>query len=273
MIRETIQIYRERGMENLMHKILDYLNWRSKIIVGTISNKYWSLRGGKQTFIVNGVCATFDASPANGGDTIRGQMRSEYDLLSEIIAEIDDEDVFFDVGANLGLHSNFAAQVCKSVIAFEPYPPNYNQLLSNISKDLDNVDIYQLALSDSDGKAEFAVSDPRVGHATGGLKEGGVSVRTAKGDSIVEREGLESPDVVKIDVEGAEGKVVEGMRDTLSNCRKIYCEVHLPANQRESIESYDWKFLEFLNELADLGFDIHILKTRGPEMQIIGERQ
>lgn len=77
--------------------------------------------------------------------------------------------------------------------------------------------------------------------------------------------------MVKIDVEGAEGLVIDGMKDALADARRIYCEIHLPADHRTSIESYGWTPTELLTELESLGFEIRFLNNRGAEIQVIAE--
>jgi FkbM family methyltransferase len=72
-----------------------------------------------------------------------------------------------------------------------------------------------------------------VGYGTGRIGEGTKTVETVRGDSIISREGLESPDVVKIDVEGAEGLVIAGMSNSLSRCRRIYCEIHIGNKEKK----------------------------------------
>jgi len=56
--------------------------------------------------------------------------RRESELLSDLIDTLEPDDVFWDVGANIGVFSCFAAQklIDGSVIAFEPFPPNVQQL-------------------------------------------------------------------------------------------------------------------------------------------------
>lgn len=73
-------------------------------------------------------------------------------------------------------------------------------------------------------------------------------------------------------MEGAEGLVVEGMKEALTECRRIYIKIHLPADHRRSFQSYGWSPVELMMELSEMGFEMHILESRGREIQMVGER-
>lgn len=240
---------REYAVQQFAHRVVDYIHWRSKITIETLADSYWSVFGGEQSITIDGVTASFPASPASGGDTIRGQLRAEGDLLRDLLNNLNPDDEFVDIGANLGLHSLFAAQVCDHVLAVEPHPDNAAQLRQTVADA--PVTVVEAAVSDTDGEQDFD-GGGGVGRGDGGLGGGETTVRTVRGDTLVAEQGV-SPDIVKIDVEGAEGLVLEGMRETLSEVRRIYCEVHLPAEHRRSIRDYGWTPAEFLMELSELG--------------------
>jgi FkbM family methyltransferase len=270
--RTVIQIYENRGLQHLLYRVLDSINVKLKERVNDIFNIYWDYRGGKQTVTINGTFAEFSASSDEGGIANRSRINAEYDLIEDLLENIKQEDVFYDIGANTGLISNFAGQICSKVIAFEPYPPNYYQLNKTLSGLPADIQTYKLALADSEGEVDFSATGG-TGEGKGSIGSGEISVNKTRGDKIISQEGLEQPDVVKIDVEGAEGLVIDGMKDSLGAARRIYCEIHLPADHRASIESYGWTPTKLLTELESLGFGIRFLNNRGPEIQIIAESQ
>jgi FkbM family methyltransferase len=187
------------------------------------------------------------------------------------LENIEEGDVFYDIGANVGLISHFAGQVCSNVVAFEPYPPNYDCLKETLSDTPADIQTYDLALSDSIGEVSFSATGS-AGQETGSLGSGNEKVDTIRGDEIISREKLEQPDIIKIDVEGAEGLVIDGMKEALADARRIYCEIHLPVEHRTSIKSYGYSPMNLLNELESLGFKIHFLNERGPEIQVVAEK-
>jgi FkbM family methyltransferase len=143
--------------------------------------------------------------------------------------------VFLDIGANAGYFSLLASRrVGESgkVLAIEPNPAMANQLLQNVQRSrLTNVAIIEAACSDS-----VEVRDLYVGNAynTGNSSLShdnlawtkSVKVNCATVDLLIEQYGLYHVDLVKIDVEGAELQVLQGMQTTLKRFRpKIITEL------------------------------------------------
>ena len=98
------------------------------------------------------------------------------------------------------------------------------------------VEVVESALSDDSGSAEFASPTEDVCGAASIGSPGihGERVRTERGDGSVRDGAIPAPTVVKIDVEGAEPLVLDGMRRTLADdrCRLVYCEEHHPHPNR-----------------------------------------
>jgi len=122
-------------------------------------------------------------------------------------------DVVFDVGANLGIHTLTFSKLARSVVAFEPNPalcPNVNRTLSG----LPNARLLEVCLSENDGTVEFYISDwnhhlsSMANWSTEPSKTIPVSARSL--DSLLSEGKLPYPDVLKVDVEGAEMKVFKG---------------------------------------------------------------
>ncbi|HQQ96790.1 MAG TPA: FkbM family methyltransferase [Cyclobacteriaceae bacterium] len=143
--------------------------------------------------------------------------------------------VFFDVGANIGLHSYFTALKFPeaSIYAFEPMPDNAVYISEVIRlNNLDNIKVIQAAISNESGKAFFDFSD---NNSKGRISEEhtDVSVETYSLDDFVKENAI-SPDVVKVDVEGAEGKVLEGAVELMKNRPPIFIiELHTPEQDRQ----------------------------------------
>jgi FkbM family methyltransferase len=161
--------------------------------------------------------------------------RTEDAELARFLQDIEPESVVWDIGGHIGYWSVAAGKVATrgEVIAFEPVSANRQRLLQNAQLNGVDITVRSLALSDQDGEASLSLPDSKIGVATASL-EADVSqkretVKTARGDSL----DVSSPDVIKIDVEGAELAVLKGMGDLLSQCRAAYVEIHpdkLPNN-------------------------------------------
>lgn len=131
--------------------------------------------------------------------------------------------VFVDVGAQYGYYTLRMATEADRVYAFEPYKQKRKLLLENVVRnELDNVEVRAEALFSSDGEAwlkkreSSVVVDPKET----GRKE---KITIARFDNLC----FGRVDAVKIDVEGAECDVLEGMRGTLCIWRPlVLVEVH-----------------------------------------------
>ncbi len=129
-------------------------------------------------------------------------------------------DVFFDIGANLGLFTLTAAQrvgPSGRVFAFEPSAREAALLERNIAQNgFTNVTIVRGALSDREGEARFAVATDggtnslaKTTHPEQ-IIEKWDTVPVTTLDAFVERHGVARVDMMKIDVEGGECDVLRG---------------------------------------------------------------
>lgn len=273
-INRFIEIRRDQGTKQALSSTISYINpgLRSKL-----ENKYWNFKGGTQTLSIGDLQAQFDATTDRGGNTVRWMYDAEKRFLTDIMNDLNEDDVFFDVGANLGIFSCFATSAITQghIVAFEPYPPNIRQLKRNLSKNADgsNYNVLDVALSDSHGSINFTSPEDDPGNQTGNISPTGesIEVEAITGDDLVDDGSVSSPTVVKIDVEGAEPLVIDGLEDSLSNssCRLLYCEIHLPTNGgRPSVEDYGESQESMLRKISELGFDIVYNETRGGEVHV-----
>lgn len=210
--------------------------------------------------------------------------------LGIIVSELRADDVFFDVGAMYGLYTGFAGQRLTegSIVAFEPYPRNLEALERTIELNgLSNVDVRDVALGTTNGVEEFespsleyhvrqqALRKRRSRRATESSipdADSSVvtfSVETRVGDDLVQAGALPRPNVVKIDVEGAEPVVVDGLSETLAReeCRLLVCEIHPPArddddtrehNAESTLVDYGSTVAGFVDEVERLGFETEL---------------
>ncbi len=132
---------------------------------------------------------------------------------------IGSEDVFVDVGANIGLHTLAAARAMQGkgrVVAFEPYEPTMRMLektvwMNGIST---IVEIHQAAVSNTPGTARLHIGATSGHHSLFPLDRtpfdvpAPVEVPLVRLDDIFE--SGQRVDLLKIDAEGAELDVVEG---------------------------------------------------------------
>ena len=149
-----------------------------------------------------------------------GSYEREQTRLFE--AHVRPGQTVLDVGAHVGYYTLLASSLVGprgAVWAFEPSPHNARFLRRHVRLNrCANVRVEEGAVSSREGTAWFA---PGSGSGTGHLAGSGrFQVRTVALDAwCAEREIR--PDVVKIDVEGAEREVLEGARRVLETARPL----------------------------------------------------
>jgi FkbM family methyltransferase len=158
----------------------------------------------------------------------------EEKLHSEISAELRPGDLIWDIGANLGLYTKMFAQRTGNtgrVFAFEPVPSTFEQLCRE-TRDYPWVQNEQIALSDFDGVCRLLVGESdTVGHLENFAGETitgtSVDVPVMCGNSYWKKTGM-TPNLLKIDVEGFEEEVLNGMKSLLAapELRAVFLEVH-----------------------------------------------
>lgn len=146
-------------------------------------------------------------------------------------------DTFYDVGGNIGLVTTVVAarhrETGIQVFAFEPEPTNAKHLRRNVELNgLKNVLVRELALGDATG-TKMLFLDGETGSGAHSLMRNHsganrtVEIRIDTASDFARKSGA-PPDVVKIDVEGAEMSVLKGMCELLAagRVRELFIEVH-----------------------------------------------
>jgi FkbM family methyltransferase len=148
--------------------------------------------------------------------------------LNLIRREIVPGMTFLDIGANIGNHCMFVSKFCNAsqIIAIEPNPEAVRILkLNMLLNECRNVNLDYLGLALGSGIGMMRVAYPSIGNIGGAQlfpdDQGGV--KCIIGDEILHEEPI---GFIKIDVEGSEFDVLEGMKRTISKWRpKILIEV------------------------------------------------
>lgn len=164
-----------------------------------------------------------------------------------------------DVGAHVGLHTmRFSDRVGKTgrVIAVEPSPANARLLRTHLDwNECRNVAVVEAAVSETEGEIEFTFRidpfDPgsfanSMAYDIGGQK---AKVRMATIDSICN--GF-SPELIKIDVEGAEMSAIRGAQATLSRASPVLIVAIHPDAMR-LLGTSPGELVQLLNTLGYFG--------------------
>lgn len=174
----------------------------------------------------------FDPGPSNPEYARGSNERPVQDALASIAGE---GSVVFDVGANVGFFTVLAAHLVGpigQVVAFEPVPSNAGYVRRNAALNrLDNVSVVEKAVGDRVGRASLTLARFSGGAV---LTHAGrppdaaetIEVDIISIDQAVSTGAVPVPEVIKIDVEGAELDVFRGLEKTMRDHRPtIICEV------------------------------------------------
>lgn len=149
----------------------------------------------------------------------------EANFIPEILEEIYKHKVYdhflkgkkdltiLDIGANIGLWTQYAYPFSKIIYALEPSQEHYECLVTMlVSNEMHNVAPIQQAISNENGKANFYHNANTTMYSLNEAVSQGESeeVRTITLDVLFEENKIEHIDFMKIDIEGAEAQVFGG---------------------------------------------------------------
>lgn len=148
--------------------------------------------------------------------------------MRDVIKSLGTQVTVLDVGANVGQHALFLSPYAEHVYAFEPYQP-VRQIADYHfrSNNLNNVTLYPVGLSDESMHLPF-YPPPSTNLGKGSFDSDFQKATTqpeilevVNGDNFLEVNLINHVDLIKIDVEGFEKKVLQGLTNTLKQSRPI----------------------------------------------------
>jgi FkbM family methyltransferase len=151
---------------------------------------------------------------------------NEDEVMDVLAARIRAEDVVFDIGAYHGVWAMLLARHAREVVAFEPNPGSFGVLKEMIAVNhAHHVSASPVAIGRETSTADFWGTGSGASLREGQHRSSRSSVKVETLDRFVEgRSSL--PDVIKIDVEGAEHQVLAGAPRCLAHARLVCIEVH-----------------------------------------------
>lgn len=176
--------------------------------------------------------------------------RKEEKILSEVVSSVREKDTFFDIGSAKGIYS-MAVGVSKKdvdIYCFEPREEARQAISRN--SDLNDVSVNIKGQGLSYKEENVRMEGMRVKEIQSGQS------KLVRGDSL-----SMNPDVMKIDVEGHELKVLKGFSGKLEYIREIFIELHEEERMNFGLSQED---LEELRTILDrAGFNTEIFYERG----------
>ena len=183
------------------------------------------------------------------------------------------DDVILELGANIGYYVLIESKVLSDkgyIYAVEPAADNVELLKKNIAlNNIKNIEVSNMAISNKKGTAKLYLGKACNLHSlinsSGSPDAKYVEVQTDTVDNFLK--GKKPISFLRMDVEGYETEVIDGMRDTLKSqsFKRLFVEIH---PHRVSTA----KMQNFLKTLQDYGFEIaHSVFRDTFERSVLGQ--
>lgn len=207
--------------------------------------------------------------PPNGIDYI---IEPYEPLETELIRKnLKEGDTFLDIGAGIGYYTVFTSKIVGSrgkVIAFEPDQQYFNFIQKNLKENgCNNVILFKKAVLNRTGKTKLYLYDKigrnRVEEVNYFLSDFKVrdciEVETVRIDDLLN----EKIDFIKIDIEGSQYLALEGMKNLVNRNPQVKIITEVP----------DYKKLEFLKLLNEMGFKVYEINTTTKMLKFISSAE
>jgi FkbM family methyltransferase len=159
------------------------------------------------------------------GSGNHGYWLGSYEIEKRVLFEktVRRGSVVFDLGGNVGYYALMASALAGPegrVFTFEPLPRNLRYLKEHLRINrVENVTVVEAVVADRGGTAQFGEStSTSKGHID---PQGALTVRTVALDDLIAHGELPRPDLLKIDIEGAEILALRGAEKTLAAAHPV----------------------------------------------------
>lgn len=153
---------------------------------------------------------------------------SEFQSMGFIVHFLRPDEIFYDVGANIGAFTVLAAACAGArCVAFEPASPAFEFLSQNVERNglASQVDVRRLAVASARGDVVMSIGLGPANHILREDEPTGTKARAIRLDDVILETG--TPVMVKIDIEGYE-------EDALRGAQQLLADRHLQAVLIES---------------------------------------
>ena len=178
--------------------------------------------------------------------------------MIEWIDSMKENEIFWDIGSNVGLYSIYAGLKGMNVFAFEPSALNTFLISKNIELNnlKDNVSLFPIAVSDKNEFGYLNMTSTDLGGALNEFNSGDIESVHAGNEvrDVVFKQGMFSysideliskydfaiPNYIKIDVDSIEDKIIYGGDKTLSNSQLKGIFIELDESEERTVKVIDY---------------------------------
>lgn len=234
---------------------------------------YRKLLDDSITRTVDGTTVEFPVEHTSVFYDFRNDFDGEREIIRSLMEEARADDVFYDIGANIGLYTCFLGQRLSegTVVAFDPDAESVHALRDITRVNDVNVTVKEVALMNERGEDVLLKAGPTQGAIASDdiATADGRTIPVRRGDDLCHEEGLPSPTLLKIDVEGKELDVLRGFESTLKDpdLRIVVVEVH-PRKLSDGDASVE----EIETTLRSAGFETERIGERRSQLFLQAKR-
>jgi FkbM family methyltransferase len=226
-------------------------------------NLYCKALNNKKTYEFDDFKMKLDLNDRAQRTLVLGKKSTDSIIISDLIDKYYPSPIFWDIGANVGYVSLFSiTNGANKVLAVEADPKTHDLLKQNCDiNSFHNIDTLQMGISNSKENIKFHRS---TGESSGlnsleadERMDESITIQTTTIDSIIS--DYQPPDLIKVDVEGAEQKVLEGATRTMNKISPDWIiEVHSSiTGRRDRLQSQGGSAPELYNILSEQGYTIY----------------
>jgi FkbM family methyltransferase len=169
------------------------------------------------------------------GEQLRRAHTYEPAVTEALTRLLREGSAFVDVGANIGYFTLLGSRLVGpqgSVVSIEPAPPNFELLMKNVRLNAaGNVECFSLVASDRSGPAKVKAFERR-NSGSFHVADEGFDCEAVRLDALLNGRKV---DVIKIDVEGTEDRVLAGLQETLRRWRPVIIFEYAPQRADDSV--------------------------------------
>ncbi len=242
------------GLFHFVRRIARHPANRGRRIAAIARAAWWELRGRPEIEIrmFGGARILCQRGSGVAMGLVYYSGRPEYHEMGLVAHLLRPGDRFIDAGANAGYYTLLAATIVGpsgSVESFEPGLPALGRLRANIARNaLANVRVHEVALSAGPGEGMYLDGrDTENRLAVAG--EHGIAVRTERLDDMP---GEAPCAMAKVDVEGAEGLVLQGAEGMLSRSNPPVWLLEVGKR----LGAFGWTEEKLAGWLGERGYDL-----------------
>jgi FkbM family methyltransferase len=168
------------------------------------------------------------------------------------------DSIVFDIGVNIGCTALRMSQICSEgrVYGFEPDKQNFSACMDNINLNpqVRNLQLSPIALGSESGMVSMTVTEPRNrggNHisATSNLSQSEADIPMVSLDAFVANQHISQINVIKIDTEGFEFKILQGAKVCLTKFKpSLFIELNHGNLQRQGDSAT--AMIQLLNQLG-----------------------